>query len=399
MKLIVIVFMALYLYALSFGIFMTETFRLPAPLLFCFPLLLLFKEKSNGFHYRKELWAFIAALFCYYIIGLSDIPSFAANIISVVVCILYFNYFISSNTNRFYFSILIFYLLLTFSSVVMVLNHFSPQIDNLRGFLMDEAVLQSPSGIAISQFTFGYQLAALCPFILLYTFLFHKRLLVKVVIFLTCLVFIYLGMQRSVFITFASSIAIFSLLYFRLKSVFVIAAGVFAGLLFYNYVLENNVNGQDNILTKQIDNKDPEFNRILLTSENLNIYANYPLGLVFYGKDWGDAIYRNQTFSSGVTSHNAYLMFLTYLGPFLGLGLLILIYSSIVRIAFNALKEIRLKKNALLICLCFSFLAISINAFSHNAWLISADGPTLFLYFSILHLNKLQTEESQLAQS
>ncbi len=141
-------------------------------------------------------------------------------------------------------------------------------------------------------------------------------------------------------------------------------------------------------------NNDPEYNRTLLMSENINIFADYPLGLVFYGKNWSNVIYRNQVFASGITSHNAYFMFITYLGPFLGLGLLIIIYSSIIKIGFNALKEIRLKDNALLICLCFSFLGISINAVSHNAWLLSADGPTVFLYFSIIHLNKIKIAES-----
>jgi hypothetical protein len=83
-------------------------------------------------------------------------------------------------------------------------------------------------------------------------------------------------------------------------------------------------------------------------------------------------------------------MFITYLGPFLGLGLLLIIYSGVVGIGFNALKEIRNKDNALLICLCFSFIAVSINAAAHNGWLLSADGPTLFLYFSILHSEKMK---------
>jgi hypothetical protein len=129
----------------------------------------------------------------------------------------------------------------------------------------------------------------------------------------------------------------------------------------------------------------------LLTAENLRIYSEYPLGLVFYGKTWGDVIYRNQVFSSGITSHNAYLMFMTYLGPFLGIGFLFVIYIGVFRIAYHALKEIKKRENALLVCLCFSFIAVSINAVAHNAWLLSADGPTLFLYFSILHFDKVKT--------
>ena len=395
MKLIVILFMFLYLYSLSFGIFLTETIRVPAPMLFAFPLIFLFREKVSRFLYHKELWVLVIALFCYYVIGLSEFRSFAAYTIAVVVCILYFNYFIGGNRKRFHYSVLIFYLLLAFSSVIMVLNHFYPAVDGLRGILMDEQVLQSPSGIAVYQFNFGYQLAALVSFALLYAVLFNKYLVIKGAVFFACLVFIYLGMQRSVFVTFLFSVSLFLIIYYRLKAVFIICFAVVAGLVFYEQVLKENIQSRSNILTKNMNN-DPAHNRTLLTMENLNIYADYPMGLVFYGKNWGDAIYRNQVFSSGLTSHNAYLMFFTYLGPFLGLGLLVMIYGSIVRIGFNALKEIRRKENALLICLGFSFLAVSLNAFSHNASLISADGPTLFLYFSILHLHKIiQDERSQ----
>lgn len=382
--------MVLYMYALSFGVFMTETFRLPAPLLFGFPLLLLFRDKKIGFFYLKELLAFTIALFCFYIIGSEAVKSFAAIMINFIICLLYFNYFIGSNQSRYNFSILIFYLLLGISSVVMILNNFYPEIDRLRELIMDEQVLQSPSGIASNQFTFGYHLAAFASFILTYTFLFHKPLILKVLVFLCCLVLIYLGMQRSVFITFACSVTLFFLYYYRYKGVLLIVLAGFAGMLFYSFVLKNDTYSRDNILTKNMNNE-AEHNRTLLTSENLKIYSEYPLGLVFYGKTWGDVIYRNKVFSTGITSHNAYLMFITYLGPFLGLGLLLIIYSGIMRIGYNALTEIRKKDNALLVCLCFSFLAVSINAFAHNAWLISADGPTLFLYFSILHFNKIQS--------
>ncbi|EOR93835.1 hypothetical protein ADIARSV_2972 [Arcticibacter svalbardensis MN12-7] len=396
MKLLVIL-MIFYLYALTYGVFMTEIFRIPAPLLFCFPLIILYKEKSDHFYYWKELFVLIASVFCYYIIGSSDYRTFIATFISMVICVCYFNYFVNTNKSRFNYSILIFYLLLTFSAVVMVLNHFYPQMNNVRELIMNEMVLQSPSGIAISQFTFGYQLAALVSFAVIYTIVFHQPFYIKIFVFLTCLLFIYLGMQRSVFITFACSITLFSLLYYRYKAIFIIGIAICTSLLFYNYVLKDSSDNKNNILSKN-ENNDPEFNRSGLVAENLRIYADYPLGLVFYGKSWGDVIYRNRVFSSGITSHNAYLMFITYLGPFLGLALLLAVYSKIVRIGFAALKQIRLKENAMLICLCFSFLAISINALSHNAWLISADGPTLFLYISILHLNKIMPLEKEQAK-
>lgn len=392
MRLLVILFMILYLYTLSFGVFMTETFRIPAPLIFCFPLIILFKDQYRKFYYKKQLWVIIIAMFCYYVIGLDDFKYFLASVIIVVACVLYFHYFIGHNIKRFNYSILIFYSFLTFSSVVMVLNHFYPQMNTLRELIMDEKVVQSPSGIAIYQFSYGYQLAALGPFALIYTFLFHRHFLLKTAVFLICLLFIYLGMQRSVFITFICSIGLFMLIYYRVKAVFIISIALVTSVLFYEYILEKHIDSNNNILTKNMNNE-PENNRKVLITENLNIYADYPLGLIFYGKNWGDVIYRNPVFYKGITSHNAYMMFITYLGPFLGLGLLILIFRSIIKVAYYAVKEIRYKENALLICLCFSFLGISINALSHNAWLISADGPTLFLYFAILHLDKIKRNE------
>ncbi len=393
MKIIILTFMVLYLYALSFGVFMTETFRIPAPLIFCIPLIIFFKEGKTPFLYTKELALLIASFFCYNVIGMSDIKTFAANSISVIVCIGFFNIFVNDNLKRYNSSIIIFYLLLTFSSIIMVLNHIYPEINSLRAVLMDEPIIQSPAGIATSQFTFGYQLAALGPFLLLYTILFRKPFLFQLFMFLSCLVFIYLGMQRSVFVTFILSVGLFLLIYYRMKSAIIIAFASVLSVLFYQVILKDNIDSRYNILAKNLDN-DPEYNRSLLLEENLNIYAYYPLGLIFYGKGWSDVIYRNQVFATGITSHNAYFMFITYLGPFLGLGLLILIYSSIIKIGFNALKEIRKKENALLICLCFSFIGISLNALSHNAWLLSADGPTVFLYFSILHLQKFKSPDT-----
>ena len=391
MKLATILFMALYLYALTYGIFLTELFRIPAPLIFCLPLIILFREKQYNFYYRNELWVLSIAVFLYYAVGISEIKSFIAYLISMVFCALYFNYFVGSNRKRFNLTVLIFYLLLTASAIIMVLNHYNSGIDGIRELIIGEQVTQSPSGIARTQFNFGYQLAALVSFSLIFTFLFHKPILIKIIVLLSCLIFIYLGMQRSVLITFFCSISLFLIFYYRLKAVLIISTVIFISFLFYNFVLINSIDASNNILTKNIDNK-PEFNRTILTAENLRILADHPFGLIFYGKNWSDVIYRNQIFSSGITSHNAYLMFITYLGPFLGLGLLIVIYRKVLRLGFNALKEIRLKENALLICLCFSFLSVSINSLSHNGWLISADGPTLFLYFSILHFDKVKSE-------
>ena len=130
--------------------------------------------------------------------------------------------------------------------------------------------------------------------------------------------------------------------------------------------------------------------------ENVKILAANPFGLIFEGKTWDDVAGRNPVFRIGqsglVTSHNSYLMFITYLGLVLGGGLLFLIYRKVIKITWVALNHVKDRDYALLVCLCFSFLAISINALFHNEWLLgSGCGPTLFLYFSVLHLYNLKS--------
>ena len=389
MKYIVALLMFLYLYALTYGVFMTEIFRLPAPVLFGIPLITLFRIKAKGFAYTKELLVLLISVFFYYVIGLQELKSFTSYAIGILMCSLYFNNFIGSSNLRFQSSIYIFYGLLSFSAIVMVMDHFYPGTKQIRELIMDEKVIQSPSGIAVYQFTFGYQLAALVPFLFIYTILFHKHILSKTIAFLVCLVFLYLGMQRSAFVGFICCVSVFMLIYYRYKAVIILFLGIITATAFYAAVLKDSTDDANNILTKNINN-DEEFNRSGLMLENLNIYSEYPLGLIFYGKNWGDVIYRNPVFSSGITSHNAYLMFITYLGPFIGFILLCIIYGKVLGISVNVVKEIRKPENALLICLCFSFMGASINSLSHNAWLVSADGPTLFLYFSILHLHRMQ---------
>jgi hypothetical protein len=88
-------------------------------------------------------------------------------------------------------------------------------------------------------------------------------------------------------------------------------------------------------------------------------------------------------------------MFLTYVGPFLGLGILAGLYYKIGKIIVGAFRNVRKKEFALMICLCCSFITISINSLSHNSWLVSANGPTFFLYFAILHLNFLLNKETE----
>ncbi|WEK21283.1 MAG: O-antigen ligase family protein [Candidatus Pedobacter colombiensis] len=403
MKFITVVFMILYLYALSFGVFFTEFFRIPAPILFGFPLVFVFKEVGSSFMYVKEILIFSLAFFFYYIVGVDDYKLFTVNITSILICALYFSYFVGPNSERFRLSILIFFSLLAFSATVMVLNHFNESyINSLRGLLAGQEVIQSPSGIAAYQFTFGYQLAALTPFIFIYAYLFKKRWLIKALALSICLIFIFLGMQRSVFVGFIGSVLIFLLIYYKYKAVYIIGIAVLASILLYTYVLKDSFDskgrGAENIMVKN-EQDDGEYNRSILLKENLRIYSEYPYGLIFYGKNWGDVIYRNQVFRSGITSHNAYVMFFTYLGPFLGFGLLIALYYKIIGAFKSILNHAREKKYALLICLILSFLAVTINSLSHNAWLLSADGPTVFLFFSILHYLKIQKNNKHLEET
>lgn len=384
-------FMTSYLYTLSFGIFMTQIFRIPAPLVFCLPLILFFKEGKLPFLYTKEAMLFFSALFFYDFIGMADRLAFFASLIVISCCIFYFNFFVGYSRGRFNLSMAIFYMLLFFSAVIMVLNHFFPaRIDQLRSTLLNDTIMQSPAGLALTQFNYGYQLAALVSFIFVFTHVFRLNILVKLLAFIICVTFIYLGMNRSVFVTFLSSSFLFVVFYYRYKSIFIISAAVLIGFVSYAFIIKENFDAKNNIMAKNEGKNANYYNRVGLSEENLKVYADYPFGLIFYGKNWGEVTYRSTIFTNGLTSHNAYLMFFTYLGPFLGLGLLIFLYYNIGKIFLGVLSKIKLRENALLIGLCFSFLGVSINAFSHNGWLVSADGPTLFLYFSILHLAKIQ---------
>ncbi|WP_432714749.1 O-antigen ligase family protein [Pedobacter sp.] len=388
MRLIVIVFMIMYLYALSFGIFMTTIFRIPAPIIFCFPLAFVFKNKNETpFAYTRELILITVAIFLYYGIGLSEFKTFTKNVFCVMICAFYFNYFVGTNKSRWNTSVLIFYILLCGSAIMLVFDSFYG-VPDIRSMFMNEPVMQSPSGIAIYQFNFGYQIAALTTFLFIYTCAFNKPFLVKVGVLAICLSLLLLGMQRSAFVVFLFSISIFLLIYYRFKGLIFISIVALLCGVYYFYVVEN-LDGVSNIIVKNQHNN-PSHNRTSLSAENLNIFLNHPFGLIFYGKDWGDVIYRNYVFAEGMTSHNAYLMFITYLGPFLGLGLLLSIYRKITAIFLEMVRMIKEPRNALLVCLCFSFLSISLNALFHNAWLIEANGPTIFLFFCILHPYKFK---------
>ncbi|ASU34746.1 O-Antigen ligase [Mucilaginibacter xinganensis] len=329
-------------------------------------------------------------LLLFYVIGTGDNLSFVAYLITIVTCALYFNYFVGFNKRRFTVSIIIFFLLLLLSMVIMVLDHsYQSIIDPLRSRMLDDRIKQSPSGLAATQFTFGYQIAAFTTFAVVATFVFNRHFFIKTLVLCICLVFIYLGMNRSAFVSFSLALTVFLLAYYRFKAVFFIVAVLAVGFGIYTYFLKNNLDDKNNILSKNQAKEANDFNRAGMAVENLKVYADYPYGLIFYGKNWEDATYRNPAFPFGLSSHNAYLMFLTYLGPFLCIGLLAAIYYRIIRLSREIISHIRLKHNTILACLLFSFISVSFNALSHNGWLLTADGPTLFLYFSLMQGAKI----------
>ncbi|WP_439696884.1 O-antigen ligase family protein [Mucilaginibacter sp. AW1-7] len=387
-KLLVYCFVIFYLYVLAFGIFMTETVKIPAPAVFGLPLIFFAGQPATRFLYYKEMLFFITALFLYNIVGMNDYRSFFATLITIFICALYFNYFVGSSRSRFVASIVLFFLLLMVSMIIMILDHnYASIIDPIRIAMLDEQVKQSPSGLSITQFTFGYQVAAFTTMILVAAFTFKQNLLIKLVVLCCCLVCVYLGMNRSAFISFCAATATFLIIYYRYKAVFLLIITILVCFAAYTYMLKDNFDNKNNILSKNTAKEANDFNRADLAAENLKIVANYPFGLIFYGKTWDEVTYRNPSFPFGLSSHNAYLMFVTLLGPFLGLGLLGAIYYRILSLFWNTVKNIHKKNQPLYLALFFSFFAISINALSHNGWLLSVDGPTIFLYFAILQYN------------
>lgn len=281
----------------------------------------------------------------------------------------------------------------------MLIDH-QYKITLIRSLLVQDIVLQSPSGIATSMFTFGYQMAALTPFLVINAIVFKRNLSLNLVVFILSLSFIYFGMQRSVLVAFGLAVALFFISYYKTKSIV-----IFAALFIVLFTAQSSIeqfsegNKQQNILNKNAENAKEKEERGDLVTENIQIIANYPLGLLFYGKTWNDVVQHNFVFTTGpvtITSHNAYLMFITYLGPLLGGILLILLYQKVGKIIFISFRHIKDSKNFLLVSLSCSFIGISLNSFFHNEWLLSTSGPTLFLYFAILQLAKIQTADTLL---
>ncbi len=393
-RIIFFVLIFLYVYVTTFNIFLTEIIKVPAPILIMTPLLIFYRQDNVNFEYGLQGLIFFIAVFLNILIGESELVGFFTFIINLTCMIIFFNYIIGDSLERMMMTIYFFYGLLFISGVVLLLDH-QLDIADIRTILIGGPVLQSPSGIATSQFTFGYQMAAVTPFMLIGVVLFKKNWLLSFVLIIVAINFIFFGMQRSVFVAFLAVVAMFLFLYFRAKSIFLFIGISAIFLLGQGYMDQfSEDKNQKNILNKNVKQTDKNENRGDLISENLKIIADYPFGLIFYNKTWNDVVQHNFVYKNGhqiISSHNGYLMFITYLGPILGLLLLVLIYYKVWKNIWHALKHIKLEENAMLVCLSFSFIAVSINSFFHNEWLLSTSGPTQFLYFSILHLTLINS--------
>ncbi|WP_426329332.1 hypothetical protein [Pedobacter sp. R-06] len=390
-----------YVYATTFNIFMTGVFRIPAPIVFLVPLIYFYRTEETGFLYGKELFVFFIAALFFYLIGQADVTGFFALLIVAACFALLFNYVIGTNLKRMNIAVGFFFGVLLLSGIIMFIDH-QYNMAAIRSLLVQEDVLQAPAGISTTIFTFGYQMAALTPFLVINAILFKRSWLINLLLFGLSLSLIFFGMQRSVLVAFAVVTGLFFLSYYKAKSILIF--GMFCAVFFIaQSSIEQFSEGkkQQNILNKSAENAKGKEERGDLMGENIQIITEYPFGLLFYGKTWNDVVQHNFVYKKGpivITSHNAYLMFITYLGPLLGVILLILLYRKVGKIIFYAFLHIKDKKNALLICLSCSFLAISINSFFHNEWLLATSGPTLFLYFAILQLSKIKMEDPILVE-
>jgi len=383
-KIFILLLASAYLYCITFNVFLNAYFRFPTPLLFGLPLVLLFGQKKQPFLYIKEALVLFFLNLLFYVIAQEDIKAAAVNLLIIIVAFLYFNFFVGTDHSRYKLSIIAFYSFLTLSGIVMLFDHvFRSQVDNLRMILIGSPLAQSPSGISAAIFSFGYQMSALVPFLFICSILYTRSWIARAVVLFVCLVFVYFGMQRSALLTFVVSSGLFLIFYYRYKAVLIIGILAVTAVGFSNFILSQGASEYDNIFAK--NERNAEEDRSKLMTENIEIYSDYPLGLMFYGKSWNDVTKYNKVYVGGLTSHNAYLMFITYVGPFLGITLLILLYSRIAKIFKIALSNVNDPKYALLLCLCFSFFSISLNSMFHNGSLIGSEGATVFLYFAVLH--------------
>ncbi|MDB5014303.1 MAG: hypothetical protein JWQ25_2505, partial [Daejeonella sp.] len=136
-KLIILVLTLVYLYTITFNIFLNAYFRFPTPLLFGIPLIVLFWQSKQPFLYLREALILFALNFLFYVIAQEDIKGATVNLLVIIVAFLYYNFFVGTDFKRFKLSIIAFYSLLTLSAIIMLCNHvFRPQIDSLRVILI-----------------------------------------------------------------------------------------------------------------------------------------------------------------------------------------------------------------------------------------------------------------------
>lgn len=380
--------MSIYFYTLLFDIYLNNFFRVPT-IIVGLILSFVFMKKKTTFLFGWEFLFLLLGNLFYYVIGQADLKTFFINYSIIVTCGLYFNCFVAQNYNRFKASVVLFALLLSFSVIVMFGDRsFPDRVDVYRALLIGGDIVQSPSGICASIFTFGYQIAAVSTLVFLYFLLTKRHFLIVLAIFLLCTISIFFGMQRSAFVAFSLATIICVINYYKAKAIPVIMGALVIGSLFFVFGSEKEDNTQGNILTKNTQNEANGEDRSGLVFEDLKIYSNYPLGLVFYNLQWSDVSKNDPAFSGGLTSHNAYLMFFTYLGPFLGVLLFLAIYKNVYKAFKQVLSGVHDRRNALFIALGFALFAVSINSLFHNAWLLNANGPTVFLYFSVIHFSK-----------
>jgi hypothetical protein len=388
-RVVIIILMAIYLYTLTFNVYLNN-FVIGLVLSF------VFMKKRPAILFGWEFLFLILGNLFYYVIGQSDLKAFFLNLSEILTCGLYFNFFVGESYNRFKASVLLFVLLLSFSVALMFADRYYPNsVDIYRAKLIGGDIVQSPSGICGNMFTFGYQVAAVSTLAFLYVLLTKKHFLMVWGVFMLGTISIFYGMQRSAFIAFSLASVICVIKYYKAKAIPAIAGAVIIGALFFVYSSQGSNDSQGNILTKNTQNEENGEDRSGLMIEDLKIYSNYPLGLVFYNLEWSDVSKNDPVFSGGLTSHNAYLMFFTYLGPFLGIILLLAVYKNVYLAFKQALSGIHDRRNALFIALCFALFAASINALFHNAWLLNANGPTMFLYFAVVHFSKVYYKNTQ----
>ncbi len=392
-KVIIFLLMLLYIYVQTFDIFLNQYFKFPV-ISVAVLLALFFREpKSKSFHFTWEMWLLFLANFFYYALAQGLLKPFIVNLLVFACCALFFNFFVGYSMKRLTTAVIMFFACLGLSVLIMCANHIEPVVLKMvRAALVGSPIVQSPSGVSTTIFTFGYQVIAFSTFIFLYAVLSKKHFLIVFLVLMVSLIGIFYGMQRSALIVFCISIALAIVCYYRLKAIPILILLGVCFFAFFEIASIYNTDKQYNILNKAAQSAELGEDRGGLITENLKIYSDYPLGLMFYDRKWSEVSRYNPTYQGGLTSHNAYLMFITYLGPIVGLVLLVILYYRLGLSFKTAIININRKNYALLASLCFTFLAISMNSLFHNAWLVNANGPTVFLFFCILQLNKIMFE-------